>query len=75
MLSNNYIIIFKINIDTYLAIKSSLKTRWDLMTMDQDFDGADVGQIERWPRTDQEIADSVLRLLGFVGKHRAQLEI
>ena len=45
------------------------------MTMDQDFDGADVGQIERWPRTDQEIADAVLRLLGFVGKHRAQLEI
>ena len=43
--------------------------------MDQDFDGADVGQIGKWPHTDQELADAVLRLLGFVGKHRAQLEI
>ena len=45
------------------------------MTMKQDFDGADGVDVEKQLRNDQGLADAVLRLLGFVGKHRVQLEI
>jgi hypothetical protein len=45
------------------------------MTMKQDCDGADGVDIGIRLRIDQDVADAVLRLLGFVGRHRVQLEI
>ena len=45
------------------------------MTMKQDCDGADVGRFAIQLRIHQDVADAVLRLLGFVGRHRVQLEI
>ena len=45
------------------------------MTMKQDYDGADGVDFDMQLRIDQDVADAVLRLLGFVGRHRVQLEI
>ena len=45
------------------------------MIMKQDYDGADVGRFAMQLRIDRDVADAVLRLLGFVGRHHVQLEI